>query len=643
MNILIADDDRMVLHTLTKYVTFRGDDVQTVSQGDLAVETLQKESFDLVITDIQMPGASGFEVLQTVKARQPDVPVIIITGFGDMDLAIKAVNEGAFAFLTKPILFADLNSKIEEAFSSLQARRSVREEIITLQETAADQQLRLEQAQALSVSILNNIPFPVCVIDEDCCVWMANPAFWLTFSNGESVDGQNLKRAVPTLDFGYLSSKDIYETFRDPEREDGMQITFEDPKGFGRYFHVTGFGIDEVDFGHAQSHQALVCLFLQDITARILRDEEMSERQWHLQEVSNFRELTNPLVSVADFPEQVVAHLADAVGHFNDALIEFEYMGQFYTAGNAIAPKRNYLMRKLQIGDRYIGRITLFSDTPRRISAQQMLMDDLVDILVRRIEAHELQMGIVQAERLQSLGEMSAGVAHELNQPLTGIRTFAEGVLYGLKNEWDLDPEELKNTLQDIVGQVERATEIIDYMRTFSRRQNESSLEMFTVLDVIENVMKLIQAQFKAHGMTLEVEVPEGLPSCFGRPRQIEQVLLNLLANARHALDAKLEMDAKHRDKSWKPKVVLGVKQIQDQMQIFVSDNGDGIPETIMNRIFEPFFTSKEVGKGTGLGLSISRTLIQALGGDLWVDNHIGKGATFYLSFAIHLGEVTGG
>ena len=636
MKVLIADDDPMALETLRKYVAFRGDDVLAVSDGDAAVDALRTNIFDLVVTDIQMPTLSGFEVMDEVKVTQPDVPVIIITGFGDMDLAVKAVNEGAFAFLPKPILFADLNAKIEEAFAILQEKRSVKEEIVLLQETAAYQNLRLEQAQELSVSILNNIPFPVCVIDSESCIWMANPAFQSHFSDGSVVEGRKLPDAVPQLNFGTILPSDIFNTFRDPKHNLGMQLAFEENTEQLRYFHVTGFAIDEVNLGQNEGDRALVCLFMRDVTARVLREEEMSERQWHLREVSSFRELTNPLVSVADFPEQVVAHLADAVGHFNDALIEFEYLGQFYTAGNAINPRTAYLKRNLKIGDRRIGRITLFADEPQRVSAQHMLMDDLIDILIRRVEAHELQMGIVQSERLQSLGEMSAGIAHELNQPLSGIRTFSEGLLYGINNGWDLDSEELKSTLDDIVEQVDRATEIIDYMRTFARRQNESTPEDFLVTDVVQNVLKLMQAQFEVHGMTLSVDVSDDLPNCYGRPRQVEQVLLNLLVNARHALDDKMTRGAVS---NWKPTVDLVAKRLGDQIQILVRDSGDGIPAHIVNRIFEPFFTSKEVGKGTGLGLSISRNIAQSLEGTLWVDNQPGEGATFHFAFAIHLGE----
>jgi signal transduction histidine kinase/FixJ family two-component response regulator len=640
MNILIVDDDPMILDTLHKYAVYRGDTAHAVSDGYLAMSDLKTKSFDLILTDIQMPGASGFDILEAAKVTHPHVPVIMITGYGDMGLAIRAVNEGAFAFLPKPILFSELDAKIEDASSFIKEKRSDQDKILLLQEAAIDQQLRLEQAQALSVSTLNNSPFPVCILDSENCIRMTNPAFLLQFSADTKIEGKTLMEAVTNLNFGLLSPDVLFETFYGTEHKLGMQVTLEEPSGQLKYFHVTGFAIDEVNLGHICGNQALVCLFMQDITARVLRDEELFERQWHLQEVSNFRELTNPLVSAADFPEQVLAYLADVVGHFNDALVEFEYLGQFYTAGNLATRPVAYLVRNLKIRGRQIGRITVFSDQPNRVSAQQTLMDDLIDILIRRIDVRELQMSVVQSERLQSLGEMSAGVAHELNQPLSGIRTFAEGLIYGLNHDWVLDKTELKDTLVDIVGQIDRATEIIDYMRTFSRRQNEDAQESFWVSEVVQNVLKLMQAEFTEHGLLLEVDIPNNLPECYGHPRQVERILLNLLSNARHALDKQMKCDMKDRLPDWKPTVRLGVKNVGERIQIIGCDKGGGIPEGVVNRIFEPFFTLKEVGVGTGLGLSISRTLAHSLNGDLWVDNHPGVGATFYLNFAIHLGEV---
>ena len=127
------------------------------SDGSEALSVMEKESIDLVITDIQMPGVNGFELMKAIKEGHPELPVIIITGYAEIELAAQAVNEGASAFLQKPIMFSELDAKIEEAYHSLLEHRQVQQELKTLQQTAEERQQQLENAQAFSVSILNNI------------------------------------------------------------------------------------------------------------------------------------------------------------------------------------------------------------------------------------------------------------------------------------------------------------------------------------------------------------------------------------------------------------------------------------------------------------------------------------------------------
>ena len=642
MNVLIADDDVMVLRTIRKYVEFRGDVAYTAENGNRAIMLLKRESIDLVITDIQMPEATGFDLLNAAKGRSPVVPVIIITGYANLDRATQAVNEGAFAFLSKPILYADLTAKMDEALETLQSQREVQRELETLQHITADQQVRLARAQALSVSILTNIPFPVCAIDCNRRIHVANPAFCEQLATGVlHPEGLLLERAAPGLSLFPFVLEDIFAVFRDPKNVTGFTLTFSGKEEGLQHFHVTGFALNEAELTSVEIDLPLTCLFMRDVTLRIRREEEIAERQWHMGKVSDFREMTHAWVTSVDFADKVVAFLAKAFGHYNNAQVQLIHKGQVYKAGKPVASEMPYLTRLLCTGDRESGRVAVFSQKPQQVHLQRVLMDDLVEILLHRIETHEFQMGIVQSERLRALGEMAAGVAHELNQPLTGIRTFAEGLLYGLKNNWDTDDEQLNETLSDIVEQVERASGIIDYMRIFARQPMGESLEPFAVADVINNALKLIRSQLKVHGIMLTLDIAPDLPLCQGRPRQIEQILLNLFANARHALDARIECEVSGREsnKQWKPKLDIVATAEEKNVQIAVSDTGGGIPEEIADRIFEPFFTSKEVGSGTGLGLSISRTIAQAHGGDLHMVNHLGIGATFYLRLESCVGE----
>lgn len=627
MNVLIADDDLMVLETLKQFVLHRRDTPLPARDGSEALTMLNAETIDLVITDVKMPGASGFDVLQAVKEKCPDVPVIIITGFADMDMAMQAVNGGAFAFLPKPVVFPDLDAKMSEASQVLAERREEQRRLAALQQTAMAQQVRLERARSLSASILHAIPFPVCAIDAARRIHLVNPAFCDMFTEA-AAEGRLLEEVVPALNFQSVAPDQLFDMFQDPAQASGRTLTFPDSgeKEDARYFDVTGFGIDPMDFPDVG--QSLICLFIQDITLRVKHREAALERQVVLKAVSDFRELVHARVATSDFQEHMVRHLYDVIGQFNDVCIELRYKNRVYAKGRAIPGAAPYWNRTLRIENREVGALSLFSDAPRRVHVQRVLMDDLIDIALRQIEAHEFQLGIVQSERLCALGEMAAGVAHELNQPLTGIRTFAEGLLYGMKYGWDLSEAQLRETLLEIVGQVDRATGIITYMRDFSRQRDDDTFAPFAIADAIENVRKLINAQMRVHGIEFNSHLPADLPLCRGSQHQIEQVLLNVLTNARHALDDYQQVP---HGEGWRARIAIGAEERDSFVRLSITDTGGGVPEEIENRIFEPFFTTKGAGKGTGLGLSISRNIAQAHGGNVWLENRPGLGATFYL------------
>jgi PAS domain S-box-containing protein len=256
-------------------------------------------------------------------------------------------------------------------------------------------------------------------------------------------------------------------------------------------------------------------------------------------------------------------------------------------------------------------------------------VEDLAEARRLAAEVDSQRNRALEVNRLQALGEMAAGVAHELNQPLNGIRAYAEGTLYGLRQGWDVGAAETMEALHDIVKQVDRMVVIIDHMRQFSRDTSHLEPVACAPTEVLDGALKLIGAQLRVRGVRLELDVASGLPPVLGQPNQLEQVVLNLLANARDALETRAAAEA--GDSQWQPALILGacVEGAGRWVCLSVRDNGGGIDPEVLPRVFEPFFTTKAVGRGTGLGLSISRAIVQEHGGVLEVDNHPGEGVAF--------------
>lgn len=246
-----------------------------------------------------------------------------------------------------------------------------------------------------------------------------------------------------------------------------------------------------------------------------------------------------------------------------------------------------------------------------------------------------VQAQLIQTAKLATLGEMAAGMAHELSQPMNVIRMAAEGAL--------LEPSEaagasdgIKKALGIIGSQAMRMGEIIDHMRIFSRKQADA-ITVFDPSLSVRQVVNMIEAQFLAEDVGVVVRYPNGRHGVRGRPVHLEQVLLNLLTNARDAICARQAMLIRAgvaEPLSGCINIDTAVDERNCLITITIQDNGGGIPQDNLDRIFEPFYTTKEVGTGTGLGLSVSFGLISAMSGSIRAENR-DSGACFTISLPL--------
>jgi len=232
---------------------------------------------------------------------------------------------------------------------------------------------------------------------------------------------------------------------------------------------------------------------------------------------------------------------------------------------------------------------------------------------------------------MATLGEMATGVAHELNQPLSVIKTASSFSIKKIKKNEPIEDEILFNILMKIDSNIDRATKIINHMRQFARKSG-MEMEKVQVNDVLKNAFEIFSQQLKLRGIEVQWNIDKKLPRIYADPSRLEQVFINLLLNARDAI----EENWNHPEsKQGQKKIIL--KTICDRQWVIceVCDTGKGVSETMADKIFEPFFTTKEIGKGTGLGLSISYGIIKDCGGSIQVAPNETGGACFILKFPI--------
>jgi histidine kinase len=265
--------------------------------------------------------------------------------------------------------------------------------------------------------------------------------------------------------------------------------------------------------------------------------------------------------------------------------------------------------------------------SPSEYLDQKVLLVTISDITQRL----ETEQQLLQASKLATLGEMASGIAHELNQPLSVIKTSSSFIINKIKKNEFIDENILLTMFDKIDGNVDRASNIINHMRQFSR-MSDKGVEKIQVNEVLEKAFEIFKQQLKIRGIEVTMEIDVNIPHTIGDPNRLEQVFINLLLNARSAVEEKWEnKDCSPGDK----KIFLRSKCEGEWIVIEIGDNGIGIPKNISDKIFEPFFTTKEVGKGTGLGLSISYGIIKDLGGDIKIDANVKEGALFIIRIPI--------
>jgi two-component system, NtrC family, sensor kinase len=229
---------------------------------------------------------------------------------------------------------------------------------------------------------------------------------------------------------------------------------------------------------------------------------------------------------------------------------------------------------------------------------------------------------LLQSQKLAAIGELSAGIAHEINNPLAIIRQEAEWMGLLLKRLGSADGkavEELQGSVHQIMQQVDRCTEITRNLLDFARKR-DPVIQAVEVNRIIEDMTMLVEKEARHKNITIVRHYDATLPAIYSDAPQLRQVILNFLTNATHAIGKDGVVTITTRPNG------------DDAVDIVISDTGCGVPEANLRRIFDPFFTTKPPGQGTGLGLSICHGIILRLGGRITVASQVGRGTEFTIT-----------
>ncbi len=644
-HLLVIDDEEDLRQIVQRYFHAADYGVTVAADGrDGVTKFEQAADIDLVLTDIRLPGMDGLEVLTEIKKRDPSVQVVLMTGYSEKELAIQALRLGANDYVEKPFQLDDLDDIIQRA-------------------------LRRRRVQAFSArwqGFLERLPLAFAWCNDEGIV------------QGITRDTENLLGVPETA----LVGKPIHEI----EGCQALRPWFAASSSSA----VPPSPRIELEVGErwlsvyrtrrlSRKNQPQTLLCFSDVTERKSLEGELVRITREIED--RVEERTESLKTAMEFSDRLLDATGVLIAYFptngkpsrwnkfaqklcgyserelresdpctllsvdNSSSLEMLFQpGKGSEITDHVADIRTHSgeirtlvwqTRIIRQHRKVVGRLVIGSD----ISAQKELEAELqryntqLEEMVekRTAELRKKDAQLIHSARLASLGEMAAGIAHEMKQPLNGISITAD-LIRLLQKRRELSDETLGGHLEMIKSMVERMSKIINHLRGFSHIDS-SRFSLINLTAAIDGAFSILGEQLRIHQIKVIRETPDDLPNVRGELNQIEQVLVNLIQNARDAMDDlgnKYQREGKAPD-GWEKVLTVRAGTENNKRSVFVeiSDTGGGMSPEVRDRLFEPFFTTKEAGLGTGLGLSISASIIESHQGEIRVETKEGVGSTF--------------
>ncbi len=605
--ILVVDDEEKVLKFLSALLSSHRYVLETAQNGIEAIQKAEKTNPDIIILDILMPEMDGLEACKRLKTnpKTRHIPIIVLTSVEDKETKLQCLEAGANDFLSKPIDNIELIARIKN-FLQLKNLEGIKKNNEILMKTIK----AIEIAKREWEQTLDCISDIVILSDENDAIKRCNKAMKEFVGKPyEEIIGRNWRELLLEHD---LKIEAVYGQGTD---------LFHKPTG--RWFMFNLYPVKN-------SSDSGTVILIKDFTELKMTTEEL--------------EITNVAIN------KERTDLQFALNEITFLLHEVE--------------------EKKDLSVRFTATHVSESDVIYRISSNFNNMMDMLESQHKELqkayaELKAAQSRILQQEKMASIGQLAAGIAHEINNPvgfvmsnLGSLQKYADKLSEFIKiqteafEELSCNPpippsekggevgfdniidkvketrkslkvdyivDDLGNLIKESLEGAERVKKIVQNLKSFSHI-DEAEWKMADINAGIESTINIVWNELK-YKVTMKKEYGD-IPMTKCNPGQINQVFMNILINAAHAIEKQGE---------------LSIKTWHDAGYIFISisDTGCGISADKINRIFEPFFTTKEVGKGTGLGLSIAYDIVKKHNGDIMVESEVGKGTTFTVKIPV--------
>jgi PAS domain S-box-containing protein len=640
-NLLIVDDFKENLFLLETLLKKFNVNLIIANSGTEALEKTGGIELALAIIDVRMPVMNGYELAMKMNEHSNEkVPVIFLTAshFDEIEM-FKGYGLGAVDYIFKPIDNNLLLSKINVFLDLFKQKQTIIREAIVLKKyanelTRVNNALNIAKDQAEVAFRKYSELFDLA------------PSGYISLSSKREIQDLNLSGAIMLgkersfligSQFNHFVAKNNFHefnfffknVFKSKTKEIcelELNINDHQPK----FVHVEGMLTGD-------GKQCLISVV--DITQRKLAEQtlEISEKK--------YRSMLNASpdgILIIDL-KGVISEVSDIGLELFGADSRDEMVGKKLSI--YVSSEENKTIKEMIDNTMIEGRTqniglrirkkdkTLF---PGELSATLIqgphgaplsFMIIIRDISQRK-KAETLQL---HADRMANLGEMASGIAHEINQPLNIISMVLDKILFETARNENVKVEFIKEKSDKIFENIIRIRNIIDHIRAFSRSHDDYILAEFNINTSIENGISMITEQYKHLGITLDLHLDQQIPQIVGNTYKFEQVIVNLLANAKDAV-----IERKNKDPEYDNMIVrIRSFQVGPSIIVEIEDNGAGISDDDLDNVILPFYTTKDEGKGTGLGLSICYQIIREMGGTIDIISNISSGTKIIVDLVI--------
>ncbi|MGD9937482.1 MAG: response regulator [Methanoregulaceae archaeon] len=613
LRVLLVEDNpgdaRLVREMLAEMNTERYDTVPVGRLAD-ALRFLSEQPFDAILLDLNLPDSYGLATLIKIRSVAPHVPVIVVSGLADEEMAIHALREGAYTYLVK----GQMNGYL--------LNRSIR---YSIERERTEQIQQLKRAREYAENIVDTIREVLIVLDNRLRIVSANRSFYETFQTvPEKIEGRFVHELADQVwnipEFLALLERILMHSFQ----HEGLELDHEFP-GLGRRVMLLNARWVYEEKGETDR----ILLTMSDITERKRAEEALAAEKerlavtlWNIGEGVIVADVRGSIVLMNRTAEQLTGWTAEtATGREITEVYRTEDERTRKPCGNPVAQ----ILHRGSQKDRGRHRLLISRDQSEHPLGETLApvrdsRGDIIGVVIvfrdlsteRRIEED-----LAKNERLESIGVLAGGIAHDFNNTLTAI----EGNIIVAKAHLKVDHKAYER-LVEAEKAAHRARNLTRQLLTFAR----GGKPIKTILNIGDIVRD--STLFALSGSTIrpELVIPVDLWPVEADEEQLKQVLHNLVSNADQAMPdgGRLTVTAEN--------VVIGDDEVLtllggEYVRIMVSDTGTGIPRELVSKIYEPYFTTRQ--SGSGLGLTVTHSIIRNHGGTIEVESSPGAGTTF--------------